>query len=156
MTEQAKRSVGRPRKNPKAPAIPQEQFMEWLRMQEGITPNPKQENPDCALATKGWVKRILREISVHDHTHNLSVGITGISVLLGVSTIIVLMSGRFSGTAFANQWFAPVVMFTLGCLVVLSDMIQSNINETCYNHIWGLKQIQKYEPPKCEEKRECE
>jgi len=118
MTAPAKRRVGRPRKQP--------------------------ENPDCEVATRGYVKCVARNISHHNHKQRCFPIIT---LLLSVSSVAI--------------WVLSLNQFALGLAIVstavLIDLwfVFDNRMETREALLDNPEAIQKYEPP-CEPKRGCD
>jgi len=133
MTTPTKRSVGRPRKNAK-----------------------KQENPDCEVASKGYVKCLMRKALGHHHFQNVPFGVTAFAVIMGGLFTMCLSIGEGYWVTLSPQWFAPMLMFTLACLVVMIDLMRGDAEHVCNNTVSSITAIQKHEEPPCEPKRECE
>lgn len=151
---------------PKKPVIPQDKFLEWLEFQEALGWGVKQptkkepENPDCAPATKGWVKHTLRDIYQHHHypVDNTSSACAVIGAIVAVF-VLVTFSNSWFPIVVSTQWFAPVVMFLCICLVLIGDRLLMDNEPTGTTTAFyprDLKCIQKWEPPECKDKRECE
>ncbi len=130
MTAPTKRRVGRPRKQP--------------------------ENPDCEPATKGYVKCLMRKSLAHSHAQNVTFGVIASALVIGgLLTLCLALGEGQTWKALSPQWFAPMLMFTMSCLVVMIDLMRSDAERVCCNSTSGINEIQKYEPP-CEPKRGCE
>jgi len=133
MTAPTKRRVGRPRKQP--------------------------ENPDCEVATRGYVKCVARKMTCIKHTHETANGdateAIGIAtmVLIFVSIIGWLLASKSetSGmvTMFASIFWTSFVIF-LACACNASVSIdKAELSDYIPDY------LKKYEPP-CEPKRGCE
>lgn len=120
----------------------------------GFKATPR-KNPDCEPATKGYVKELIRK--TRNHTH--------ISRWEASPTIIALFGGCFFSVVFGaccfstsdtlknagNQYFIPVLLFTIVITCVFYEFMDFNVEE--------IKEplpseLQKYTPPRkdgCEE-----
>jgi hypothetical protein len=132
-----KRSAGRPRKNAK-----------------------KQENPDCEVASKGYVKCLMRKMTDIKHTHGTTDGDTteaiGIAtmVLSFVSVIgwLVASKAEYSNlvTMFSTIFWMSLVLFA-AC--ACNSPVSIN-KEMMSDHIPDY--LKKHEEPPCGPKRGCE
>ncbi len=132
-----KRSVGHPRKNAK-----------------------KQENPDCDVATKGFVKCLMRKMTDIQHTHGTTNGEPAENI--GIATMALTMASvigwlvtskaEYSNlvTMFATMFWISLVIFT-ACAFSASVSIDTAMLS---DHIPDY--LKKHEEPPCEPKRGCE
>jgi hypothetical protein len=137
-TAPTKRSVGRPRKNAK-----------------------KQENPDCEVATKGFVKCVARNVVSIEHTHkilhkgDLTASIGAVTLIsTGISLLLYLFAFRY-GVENMQALFAPIFWMSLvilvGCLCSTnSHLVEAPLSDTTPDY------LKKHEEPPCEPKRGCE
>ena len=141
MTE--KRPVGRPRKNPRLAS--QQATIDAI------------ETPDCEPATKGFVKCIARKTSTHTHPIDCEelhavIVLTNSSVILCLGVILAYASGATGAAIVIGGVTCLCIMF----VYVIND--RRRYEQTGGVEVCGstYEAIQKYEPPKCEEKKECE
>ena len=125
-----KRPVGRLKKNP-APETP--------------------KNPDCELATKAYVKCLIRQfypvISVNYAPRAMIWGIVGL--LFGVMTYI-----RELGVGTSGGIFLMAAITIVSFMLAINDLIAFGAYsaDTRFN----LKFVKKWEPPVCKDKNDCE
>lgn len=100
------------------------------------------KNPDCEPATKGFVKCIARKLVNFDQEADIGIGVMWFLFLV-VSCLIFQCSNYTSETA------KILVLITLAFVINRLMIVISNVDRSRF-HI-----IQKYEPPKCEQKKEC-
>jgi hypothetical protein len=125
-TSPTKRSVGRPRKNAK-----------------------KQENPDCEVATKGYVKCLMRKMIKHDnyqYYYNKEGGSQGIpSMLGGILAFFGWASAMITGGEPYAAW---------GCGIVMAVCVITCLESKCMPSIIAdekeHKAFEKHEEPPCE------
>jgi len=141
-----KRPVGRPKKNP-APETP--------------------TNPGCEPATKAYVKCLLRKVLPHSHKQDIKFSASGIGafVMWFVAILTTLGLGTSDGGGFLPfGWYPPTgyclaVAAALSCVAI--DLGMSG-EERTWGYIYDLentekiKAIQKWEPPVCKNKDDCE
>jgi hypothetical protein len=135
MTPPTKRSVGRPRKNAK-----------------------KQENPDCDVATKGFVKCVARRLGEHTHTNfsnSLWLWLFGI----GSAVIFMVMYGHDTPSYVYENISMPTILIT--CIIVglvggVASAISNYFRTEASCDLYEVEAIQKHEEPPCEPKRGCE
>ncbi len=123
-------------------------------------PKKAAENPDCEVASKGYVKRVARRMTDLRHTHYVSnadqmenIGITTIG--LSVFSACLWLIARSGGLPHLETMFASIfwvsVCICITCVAsdckvdVKSNMMSDNVPDY----------LEKYEPP-CERKKECE
>jgi hypothetical protein len=119
----------------------------------GFKVTPK--NPDCETATRGYVKDLMRKTRNHTHVSTFEGTPTIIATICGWFFSIVLGVCYFSTSDtvvknVANQYFVPVLLFTIVISCVLYDLVNPDMGE--------IKEplpseLQKYTPPR---KDECE
>jgi len=112
------------------------------------------QNPDMKLATRGYVKCLLRKTRNHQHMLDL---IGGCWWFLGLVfgwmfTIVIAVVGP---GLVASTWFPALVAFALVCTIGFTECYQMDSEWTA-----GIKsdepaEIKKWEPPKCENKEDC-
>jgi len=115
------------------------------------------KNPDCEPATKGYVKSLIRKTIDHTHIFVAEPFFTVFGTVGGLLATIVFAMG-FGTTQYfiAWGWYPPVgpsIAFTLTCFVVFLDSFESAVGRIT-DPI--PTELQKYTPPACEKKDECE
>jgi len=133
-----KRSVGRPRKNAK-----------------------KQENPDCEVASKGYVKCLMRKMIDIKHTHGTTnaepaenIGIATMALSM-VSILGWLLTANISTldnmeTMFATMFLVSTVIFTACAFSASVSIDKAMMSDYIPDY------LRKHEEPPCEPKRGCE
>lgn len=132
-----KRSVGRPRKNAK-----------------------KQENPDCELATKGYVKCLMRKMTDLKHSHAVcnpdqTENIGWVMAATAAVTPFCWMFSVRAGAPNMETMFATI--FWISALICLACSLEHDVRiqkEMTSDHIPDY--LKKHEEPPCEPKRGCE
>jgi hypothetical protein len=118
-------------------------------------------NPDCEPATKGFVKCIARTVHSscikNSHAKLSKRASSGdISFLAGMVACLFwlfMLSNHFEGSFTFTVGIAALVMIVIGLDV---DNGMSGIDLEYQYPQEVPKSIQKYEAPKCEERKECE
>jgi len=123
-TSPTKRSVGRPRKNAK-----------------------KQENPDCEVATKGFVKRVARKLdTMHNMNHN---HLPSCLCWLALGMLYAIVAFLIA---------LPIHEIAIISLIPLSISLHDFMMHAAVKNDQrkDCSFMQKHEDPPCEPKRGCE
>jgi len=159
MIEQ-KRPVGRPRKIPVS-AIVEKDGQQFISLEDaakllGIKPEEEPvKNPDCEPATKGYVKCLLRKTRDHSHAFGLAGGdLWATGTMCGwIISMIAFIGARTNTTC--SEWLPALVAFSIVCTIGVSEFARMSGEVTA-----GLKDtpkaIQKWQPPMCERKKDCD
>ena len=114
----------------------------------------KPENPDCEPATKGYVKCIARKTLKHQHKKDSCYGITLLGALVGwfwlLGNAMVIPTRQLTETHFYILLAATTVLTLLSI-----DLVRAE-DDCTFTPDTEFPVIQKYEPPTCEKKEECE
>ncbi|MFA5247917.1 MAG: hypothetical protein WCX79_00590 [Candidatus Paceibacterota bacterium] len=115
------------------------------------------KNPDCEPATKGFVKCLMRKTRNHTHIIRWEGTPISLSLLGGCIASIILGAGCLSVNETArnigNQYFVPVFLFTIVVTCIFCEFMNFEVEEIkeCVP-----PELQKYTPPTCEKKDECD
>ncbi|MDD3019849.1 MAG: hypothetical protein PHX61_02565 [Alphaproteobacteria bacterium] len=159
MTE-PKRPVGRPRKIPLS-AIVEKEGMQFVSLKDaerilGIKPEEEPiKNPDCEPATKAYVKCTLRkllhkryEVSHYDNCGHLSFAVSALSALGSLT----LLASQYANSTPAVTCYSITILSTISWI---EWMWHGNSSITITDSE-NPKEIENWEPPVCESKRDCE
>jgi hypothetical protein len=166
MTEQ-KRPVGRPRKIPVS-AIVEKDGRQFVSLEDaakllGIKPEEEPtKNPDCEPATRGYVKCLLRKNLEHKHEQNTSGDLSIVVAAFGwVATTLAWSLSCLSNVSpslltVLDAWSVPLSLFSVAMTVVAFDMGYIGVSLTTSVEGECPKEIQKWQLPTCEKKKDCE
>ena len=126
------------------------------------------ENPDCEVATKGYVKRIARKMVEGESIRATIDFIPPISLMVacisGTLLTIVALANFCTGTSpgaltLANPWFLMWVIITMVCVINTIDgwlLPDSNYSPVDINRGASLyRLIEKWKQPEEPQKKEC-
>jgi hypothetical protein len=158
--EEVKRGRGRPRKVANADAIAKMKIEAMLaedEMRARLYAKPK--NPDCEVATKGYVKCIARKTTKHAHAQTCRSTFTLLSVLFLTCSWVVCAFIIHDSTI---AWISGVGALMMVAVALDHDADYAGKTET--SDIDGNpitphgypEYLQKYTPPTCEKKKECD
>lgn len=107
----------------------------------------KVANPDCDVATKGYVKRIARSVYRHEHTVNSRLPpISACLATVGWMSVIVAFAARFS-----VEITLPIILFAGACTAFVID--HGSEDPSTYDKITTPNDLKAWEEPK--EKEDC-
>ena len=118
-------------------------------------PKKAAENPDCEVATKGYVKCVARKLGEHTH-ENFKIKMSdGVLAFVGIVGLISIGEAGY----ILDQISIPTLLMTFvffGMYSLVAGMVTSHgCTETSYD-LDEVKAIQPHTEPPCEPKRECE
>ena len=115
------------------------------------------KNPDCEMASKGYVKCIARKLGEHTHDNFIIAMSWAILALIAFA----VMMFCYPAALVRNSISGPTIIITLFIIGVhqMGVSFASNLLSTSKSeNVATIKAIQKYTPPApvCEKKKECE
>lgn len=117
-------------------------------------PKKAAENPDCEVATKGYVKCVARKLGQHTHDNFTVVISSGLFAAISIFALVVFGSDHMT----INEISIPTILmaFTLlglyNCLVGLFNFMSTG----CSRDLNEIDNIQPHTEPPCERKKECD
>ena len=112
----------------------------------------KPKNLDRSPATKGFVKRLIRDTRDHNHNCYLSSPWSMIASMSGWFFTIIIGSCVTSNPSVFNQWFVPLLLFSIATSAISIDMNAIHVgNIVPFETPCALR---KYEAPRDEDAEE--